>query len=353
MSEAYYNEIDPFAAQWLRNLIKAGYIADGDVDERSIEDVVPNDLMGYTQCHFFAGIGGWSLALRLAGWDDSRPVWTGSCPCQPYSTAGSGKGKEDPRHLYPVWDRLITECKPPVVFGEQVAAAITKGWLDDVYQGLEQKGYTIGSAVLPACSVGSPHRRERLWFVADLPEQRFQERARGEMVRSEAQSEFERRGSDGNVAESELNRLYRATRDETEQGSYRQDDRILVGGSGDLRGFVGDSHNAGLEGRRIPTQRPNQLSPWEAGVEWIKCGDDKYRPVEPSIPLLAHGVSGRMVARRTRQQAETTIQEENWYSRVGALKGFGNAIVPQVAAEFIKAYMECRPENGQGVDSAP
>lgn len=50
---AYYNEIDPFAAQWLRNLIAAGHIAPGEVDERSIEDVTPDDLRGFTQCHFF------------------------------------------------------------------------------------------------------------------------------------------------------------------------------------------------------------------------------------------------------------------------------------------------------------
>ena len=86
---AYYNENNRFAAQWLRNLIAAGDIAPGDVDERSITEVRPDDLRGYTQCHFFAGIGGWSAALRLAGWPDDRPVWTGSCPCQPFSAAGA------------------------------------------------------------------------------------------------------------------------------------------------------------------------------------------------------------------------------------------------------------------------
>ena len=86
---AYYNEHDAYAAAWLRNLIAAGHIAAGDVDARDIQDVTPDDLTGYTQCHFFAGLGGWSYALRLAGWPDDRPVWTGSCPCQPFSTAGA------------------------------------------------------------------------------------------------------------------------------------------------------------------------------------------------------------------------------------------------------------------------
>lgn len=69
----YYNEIDPYAAQQLRNLIAAGHIAYGHVDERSIVDVRANDLAGFVQCHFFAGLGGWPLAFRLAGWPDSRP----------------------------------------------------------------------------------------------------------------------------------------------------------------------------------------------------------------------------------------------------------------------------------------
>ena len=180
MIVAYYNENDPYAAQWLRNLMAAGHIAPGYVDERSIVDVQPDDLMGYTQCHFFAGLGGWSHALRLAGWPDSRPVWTGSCPCQPFSVAGQQKGKNDERHLAPHWLELISQCRPSIIFGEQVEAAIRKDWLDDLQVHLEAEDYACGAIVLPACSVGSPHLRQRLWFVAERLELPGSERSRGE-----------------------------------------------------------------------------------------------------------------------------------------------------------------------------
>ncbi len=163
---AYYNEFDPKAAAWLRELIKQGHIADGVVDERSITDVKPEDLAGFTQCHFFAGIGGWSYALRLAGIPDDYPCWTGSPPCQPFSVAGKQLGQLDERHLAPTFMRLVDECKPAILFGEQVAAAIGKHWLDDLFTELERQGYACGSAVLPACSVGAPHKRDRLFFGA-------------------------------------------------------------------------------------------------------------------------------------------------------------------------------------------
>lgn len=166
---AYYNEHDPYAAQWLRNLIVAGHISPGDVDERSIEEVKPDDLAGYTQCHFFAGIGVWSLALRRAGWSDDRPVWTGSCPCQPFSIAAVAwerKGFDDPRHLSPAWLDLVRECKPRVVLGEQVASKDGIAWLDDIFNNLEGSGYACGAHVLTAAGAGADHIRKRTYFVA-------------------------------------------------------------------------------------------------------------------------------------------------------------------------------------------
>jgi len=164
---AYYNENNPFAAAWLRELIKARHIAPGEVDTRSIADVMPNDVAGFTQCHFFAGIGVWSYALRRAGWSDDRPVWTGSCPCQPFSSSGKQRGFKDERHLWPEFYRLISECRPPVCFGEQVASKPGLAWLDLVQTDLENAGYAVGAVDTCSAGVGSPHLRQRLYWVAD------------------------------------------------------------------------------------------------------------------------------------------------------------------------------------------
>jgi DNA (cytosine-5)-methyltransferase 1 len=178
--KAYYNEFEPFAAAWLRELIKAGLIADGEVDERDIREVQPDDLKGFTQHHFFAGIGVWSYALRAAGWPDDAGVWTGSCPCQSFSAAGKRLGFDDSRHLWPAWFSLIQECKPVVVFGEQVASKNGLAWLDVVSADLEGTGYAVGAADLCAAGFGAPHIRQRLWFVADAKCKRTENQELGE-----------------------------------------------------------------------------------------------------------------------------------------------------------------------------
>jgi DNA (cytosine-5)-methyltransferase 1 len=154
VSIAYYGEHDPYAAHWLRNLIAAGQIAPGVVDERDIRDVRPEELIGFTQVHMFAGIGIWSHALRRAGFSDDRPIWTGSCPCQPFSAAGRAGGFTDERHLWPHWHWLISQCRPPIVLGEQVASKDGLGWLDLVSTDMEGAGYAFGATDLCAAGIG-------------------------------------------------------------------------------------------------------------------------------------------------------------------------------------------------------
>ena len=285
---AYYNEIEPTAVLWLQAAMDAGHIAQGEIDTRPIQEVKADDLKGYAQCHWFAGVGGWSIALRMAGWDDSRPVWTGSCPCQPFSSAGKQKGKADDRHLWPIWHSLIRESKPTVIFGEQVSSAIAHGWLDDVYQGLEAEGYAVGSAVLPACSVGKAHKRERLFFVANTTREGLEARGREPSIECGQEQRPERLCKDGgNVANTSEPRL---------------------------EGHGGYVREHGAEGRQEPHGCVGE------GYVWIECPDGKARPIKPGLHLLVDGLPGRL--------------------RKAALHGYGNAIVPQVAADFIGAYME-------------
>jgi len=163
---AFYNDNDAYAAQWTRNLIEAGELAQGVVDERSVRDLQPADVASFRQCHFFSGIGIWSRALRDAGWPDDFNVWSGSCPCGPFSQAGRKLGFDDDRHLWPDWFRLIVACRPSWIFGEQVSSKDGLAWVDVVRTDLESANYTFRILDTPAACVGAPHKRQRLYFVA-------------------------------------------------------------------------------------------------------------------------------------------------------------------------------------------
>jgi DNA (cytosine-5)-methyltransferase 1 len=165
VTRVFYNENDPYAAQWLRNLAAAGHLPPGDVSETSVEHLASADVTSST-AHFFAGIGGWPLALDLAGWPREVPVWTGSCPCQPFSGAGRRKGAGDARHLWPAFYAQIREHRPDAVLGEQVASADGRLWLDAVRADLEDLGYAVGVQDTCAAGVGAPHLRQRLYWVA-------------------------------------------------------------------------------------------------------------------------------------------------------------------------------------------
>jgi DNA (cytosine-5)-methyltransferase 1 len=345
MTASYYNEHDPYAAQWLRNLIAAELIPAGDVDERSIADVAADDLLGYTQCHFFAGIAGWSYAARLAGWPDDRELWTGSAPCQPFSVAGAQRGTDDERHLWPHFFRLIAARRPDVVMGEQVAAAVGKDWLDGVFADLEGIGYTCGAAVVPACAVDAPHRRDRLWFVADASGAGRQggalAGANSRNARSWPRDVEPARRCDVVHADQPCASEERQQRS-GELGGAGGDPGACDGDVADANGQRGqiDPHAGGCAQGSGAREVAGPGSAWH-GAGWIIGHDGKARRVEPGIRLLAHGVSGRVAVVRTDEQ--TGAEVSHWYNRVGALRAGGNAIVPQVAAEVIAAFMECAP----------
>jgi len=366
---AYYNEIDPKAAAWLRELIKQSHIAPGDVDERSISDVKPDDLFKYDQCHFFAGIGVWSYALRKSGWPDDRPVWTGSCPCQPFSSAGKRKGTSDERHLWPHWFHLISQCRPSDVFGEQVASKDGRAWFDTVQADMEALGFAVGAADLCAAGVGAPHIRQRLWFygtvadadgkqrherlqplpgessertrsdsftvrgMADASDDRPQGRLPGwqdtqrQMVNGSAgrDSATERMGDSNDTGRSEGCEGSEAARQGRAALAANGTQRMADDTSGGRRQERQDNRRCD-EGDRTQgfTARPTgersnhtayPTNGYWRNADWLGCRDGKFRPVEPGTSPLVNGA----------------------VARVGRLRGYGNAIVAQVAQTFIEA----------------
>lgn len=279
----YYNEYNTEAAAWLRELIKRKLIADGEVDERSITDVQANDIRGFTQCHWFAGIGGWSYALRLAGIPDDYPLWTASLPCQPFSSAGKQFGKDDERHLLPHFTELVRQCKPERILGEQVESAIRHGWLDDLQTTMEAESYAVGHCVLGAHSVQSYHIRQRLYWVA----------------------------------QNRLGNPSCSRRNERDANIEWNTERI-----GEKR-----------DGRRLAVSG-NVIS---SNLQWFYCKDGKHRAVEPSIQPMVNGIPKRVV--RGGNKGEVFNVNNTQEARAMRLKGYGNAIVPQVAAMFIEAAL--------------
>lgn len=389
---AYYNEIEPFAASWLRELIKAGHIPNGEVDERSIEDVKPNDLKSFTQCHFFAGIGVWAYALRQAGWPDDRPVWTGSCPCQPFSTAGKGKGFADERHLWPAFFHLISQCGPVSVFGEQVASKDGLTWLDLVQTDLENTGYAVGAVDSCASGFGAPHLRQRLYWVANTINTRSDQERKPHGVdrklsakRPNIRGEAQERGIFNDVAQSSRKRLERFQKTRKGRGQFNDSDPAC--GLDNSEGGGHRQRNLGIEttAERETFSRETQ--------RYERCRRDDTPNANPACNLANSERIGRERGQGAASGCEhdradagrvenddepfsdyktvnaaqppsptngfwrnadwLLCRDEKWRAvepgafplvdgapnRVGRLRGYGNAIVTPQAKEFIKAFM--------------
>ncbi len=397
MKPAYYNEIKPYAARWIRNLIAAGHIPAGDVDERSIEDVRPDDLRSYGQCHFFAGIGGWPIALRLAGWPDDRPVWTGSCPCQPFSTAGKGIGFDDERHLWPAWQWLISQRRPSEILGEQVASKDVEPWIDLVSTDLEAMGYAIGTTPFPAAGIGSPNIRDRAYFLAESDYQRSQgrkrvrqrsiERAAG---KSRLASSMAHHNRIGLVAPSiaQLHDTEHNSQSRSSVGVLADPDISACGQGCSIDGRrhsgsdaiararpCGDGLSSELANTKLPPGRAEyerESGRWPEGpahiaeprrngeehiagpingfwrdADWLLCRDEKWRPIEPGTFPLVAGLPlgmGKLSAEQKRLAGlagldAASLKRAKAY-RVGTLHGYGNAINLQAATEFVRVAME-------------
>lgn len=282
-----YVDISRHLCAWLTELIRHSRLPSGDVLCRDIRQMTASDLADYRQVHLFAGIGGWAFALKLAGWPAHIPVWTGSCPCQPFSGAGRQKGFTDARHLWPHMLRLVDQCRPPVVFGEQVASPAGREWMSRVRSDLEALGYAVGAADLCAASVGAPHIRQRLFWVGIAWRDRL-----------------ERLISQGPAPAP----TFRACSVCRLGNTDRKDGRLLL--------LPRESSEENTE--PVGPGESNCVADYWRHCCFVSCADGRVRRIESGISPLAHGVPARMVR----------------------LRGYGNAIVPQLAAAFVIATLD-------------
>jgi DNA (cytosine-5)-methyltransferase 1 len=308
----------------------------------------------------FAGIGGFEIAAAQMGWEtvawcewnpfcqhvlkyyfpeadghgditktdftkyaDQIDILTGGFPCQPYSNAGKRMGKDDIRHLWPQMLRAITEIRPRWIIGENVSGIVS--WneglvFEEVCAELEAKGYEVQPCVLPAVSVGAPHRRDRVWFVAR---------------RIKQHGEFGIPNNNANTKNNGLERFGRLTETISSCGKRWAEwynARIVENDNlntdslakiGRLMQRIANRQRFGSVGRdedfwaNWPTEPP------------ICSGNDGLSPELARITVSAKG--GRRTL--TAKQAISRHRQES-------IKGYGNAIVPQVAIQLYKAIVQ-------------
>ena len=282
----------------------------------------------------FSGIGGFDLAAEWMGWENvfhcewnpfgqrvlhhywpnaetftditktdftkyygTVDIITGGFPCQPYSSAGKRLGKEDERHLWPEMCRARRELSPSFVVGENVRGLTN--WnggmvFEEVCAELESIGYSVAPVIIPACGVGAPHRRERVWFVAYSDNNRHN---------PEPSEVSKKNGISGKHREKMGSREFDGTiilRDASDANSTPTQcgNRKATEGRQDKGGRI-KSLGFNMEWEKFPTQSP------------ICGGDD-------GLPTELDGVTF-----------------SKW--RAESIKAYGNAIVPQVAYEIFKA----------------
>jgi DNA (cytosine-5)-methyltransferase 1 len=341
---AFYNEYDEFAAALLRECAASDIIAPGIVSSASIKDLTPDDVKQFTQAHFFAGAGLWSVAARLAGWSDDRPLWTGSCPCQPFSQAGKGLGVDDPRHLWPDFFRLIRACRPPVVVGEQVAGAAGYGWLDGVRADLEGEGYACRAIDIPACAVDAPHIRNRIYWVAVAQPDQLD--GRGGAGGGDRSQTGDAHGPIA-VADNQRARLERHGRRivrETEwtvkvgPNAHANAGSLLADANGDGCG-AGKRNNPATRYRHPVGAAHGRNGSYWSDHEWIACHDGKARRIprrsQSGVRHVVDGVPGEFA-----ECDPSRLLVPAFKGRQQAWKIAGNAIVPQVAAQVLGALMD-------------
>jgi DNA (cytosine-5)-methyltransferase 1 len=341
----------------------------------------------------FSGIGGFDLAAEWMGWDNVfhcewnefgqkvlKHYWpqaetftditktdftkyygkidilTGGFPCQPYSSAGKRKGKEDERHLWPEMLRTIREVSPRFVVGENVRGLTNwNGGLvfEEVCAELENLGYSVAPVIIPACGVNAPHRRERVWFIAYAKE-RGKYGINGDNNRTEAENRPRHDKSNGFSKQRTITNADGAEQrndnrtDNSEAEKIRRENESNV--SRELSSY-GNASNANGSPTKYTIQTRRNLPTSEIST----------RPtIQPqSLRLQESAKNGELERPRSKFASERTnwdqfptqspvCSRDDGFSseldgitfpkwRNESIKAYGNAIVPQVAFQIFKA----------------
>lgn len=246
-------------------------------------------------------------------------IISGGFPCQPFSHAGEQRGKEDDRYLWPQMLRVIKECKPAWVVGENVTGIIDLA-LDDVLVSLEGEGYEVRPIVFPASAVGAWHQRQRVFIVAHTNSSRQSQQEGPE----QEQRQWTRDGNQ-NVAHAGcsdgIGRRERERSGKANNGDTATDRWPATKETEGLRFTIPNADSASWQGRSPTTGRDGEgLTGWTTtptGGEWIS---------EPAVGRVVNGIPrGLDIGKR--------------------LKALGNAVVPQQAYPIFKTIMDI--ENGE------
>lgn len=320
----------------------------------------------------FEGIGGFSLAARWMGWEtlawcewnefgqkvlrhhfpeaegfgditktdftkyaNRIDIITGGFPCQPYSTAGKRKGKEDERHLWPEMLRAIREVQPRYVVGENVRGLTNwNGGLvfDEVQADLEAEGYEVLPFLLPACAVNAPHRRDRIWFVAfkDTRSNGCSNGKYDKQISNWNKREFSTGGKERiftstsfkNATDTNGNRLHECNGEHEVNSGERG-----INALNDLDEATMHTDSFGLQGGMRQKRGKREISAYNATTFNASSLRGAWQNF-PTKPPICGGNDGL-----PRELDNITFSK--W--RTESIKAYGNAIVPQIAYEIFKA----------------
>lgn len=305
----------------------------------------------------------------FSDWRGQIDVLTGGFPCQPFSLAGKRKGAEDNRYLWPQMLRAIREIRPTWVVGENVAGIITMVQPGDetevgnqsslfgesdrkrvlqrqeyvaetICRDLEREGYSVQPVVIPACSVGAPHRRDRVWFVANSNEYRDPSSTTGTGTESCRRDYFSQSCEWRNTTER-IDGFHRISHDASYSDCSRlqekRSEQQTARTAGCIQRDIADPHNKGLQRKRISTGHDEEKREETGRHAFQYTRDDratlpadrwKNFPTQPPIRSRYDGISARLDG----------ITFSKW--RQESIKAYGNAMCPQVVYEIFRAIEE-------------